>query len=685
MRYLVLLVLIFYTSFSSAQCTQSPIDFSNCNFTSIAHRGYSEFYPENTLIAVEEAFKRGIKYCEIDVSITSDGVYVLHHDPYTIARTTNGTGTISENSFDDLSLLDAGFWKSSYFKGTKVPTLVEALNLAQQYNAFLYLDIKGFDPVLLAKALADSNAEAHRMLPAITSMDRAIQFRLHCPSSSWIWFGANPEHIGDDTWYTEKIEQGCKYFELSSYEIFQDIGWFERFRDKVHENGAELWAYTVNNEEIIYSLMEMGIDGVETDRPYVAQLKSCGFYPTSLYPKKETTGNWNFDLQGMNSLGIGSLLKNYNTNKDSLQEIMFGTTSEMGISAINGQEAQIAKVPAYNPTNGLFVYDNFMMEDSGAVDYTYSLIMDIYIPSAYKGEYIALIQTSPDNLNDADFFISPDGQLGTFGDYHGDYEFDTWQRIIFVLNGNKVQKYLDGNYIGESIVSGSRWTAFNNMAYHGKHGVLLFADDSNETAEIYLSALQLRNYAIGVEEAGKLGTASVEGIPINRANLYSSGIENLEMELIDWEQQSIFIKFQKGVQTNTIKYHLQLSYGANSDIPPEGYFSFSEGEKSFDVTAEDGTTKTWTICMLTPTDADNIGAQNSLEYYPNPVKDIVTIKLNKKGKLFLYNLYGQCLIQEELFKGENSLNLSNLESGNYYFKVVTSTGSTQSGKLVKLH
>ena len=65
MRYLLLLAAILYGLFSHAQCTMSPVDFSECNFTAIAHRGYSEFYPENTLVAVEEAFKRGIKYCEI--------------------------------------------------------------------------------------------------------------------------------------------------------------------------------------------------------------------------------------------------------------------------------------------------------------------------------------------------------------------------------------------------------------------------------------------------------------------------------------------------------------------------------------------------------------------------------------------------------------------------------------------
>lgn len=668
---------------SFGQYIQSPTNFSTCNFTAIAHRGYSEFYPENTLISIEEAFKRGIKYCEIDVAITSDEIYVLHHDPYTIARTTNGSGTISENSLADLNLLDAGFWKAAYFKETNIPTLVQALNIAEKYDAFLYLDIKDFDAELLANSLADSNADPSRILPAITSMESAVQFHAHCPNSNWVWFGADPENVDNDSWYEEKIELGCKYFEISDDDVFENINWFYSFLDKVHEHEAKLWVYTVNNEDIINSLVEMGVDGVETDRPYVAQLKSCGFDPVSLYPKKETSGNWNFESLDFNNTGVGSLLKNLNDDQETLQKITFGTCSEMGIPLIDEQEAKIAKIPAYNPANGLFVYDNFMMEDSGAVDYTYSVVMDIYIPSEYKGDYISLIQTSPDNLNDADFFINPEGKLGTIDDYHGDFEFDAWQRIIFVLNGNKVQKYLNGDFIGETEVLGSRWTAFNNMAYHGKHGILLFADESFETAEIYVGAIQLRNYALDNMEARNLGTPKASGIPVNNANIYTSGIENLEMELIDWEQQIIFIQPKEGNSNDVYNYHLQLSYGASADIALNGAFSFSNGAKEIAVTAQDGTIKNWIICRQVPTNANLNLAQNKVEYYPNPFTEIVNIKLKENGMLSLYNLNGQCLLQEELTQGVHELNLNQLKSGTYLFKVLSDSGEVNSGKLLK--
>ncbi len=683
MRYFGFIVFVIYSFSSVGQCIKNPTDFSDCNFTAVAHRGYSEFYPENTLVAIEEAFKRGIKFCEIDVAISSDNIYVLHHDPYSIARTTNGSGTISNNLFNDLNLLDVGFWKASYFSETKMPTLIEALNLAEKYDGYLYLDIKGFNPELMANSLAQSDADPTRMLPAITSLESAIDFRNYCPNSNWVWFGANPENLEDDNWYNERINLGCKFFELAEDEVFQDIEWFYVYRDKVHENGGKLWVYTINNEERINTLAEMGVDGVETDRPYVAQLKCCGFDPPSLYPRKVTTGNWNFEKLSLESTGVGSMLDKFSSDGATVQEIVFGNTTEMGLPLIEGKESKIAKIPAYNPSNGLFAFDNFMMEDSGSVDYTYSVILDIFIPSVHKGNYIALIQTNPDNLNDADFFINPEGALGTNDDYHGNFNFDSWQRVLFVLNGNKVQKYLNGEFLGETIVDGGRWTAFNNMAYHGKHGILLFADDNTETAELYVSAIQLRNYAIGSDEAQKLGSPKADGIPLTNANLYTTGIENLEMELIDWEQQTIFIKPAEGSLNDVYNYNLQLSYGATADIPLKGTFNFSNGEKSLTVKAEDGSTKNWVICRQIPTNSPVDLAQNQIRYYPNPFTEIVNMELKEPGFFTLYNLNGQCLVQEEFTKGFHQINLNELQSGTYFLKVISGSGEISSGKIIK--
>ena len=49
-------------------------------FTLIAHRGYSDLAPENTLPAFDLALERGYPQLELDVQLTRDGIPVIIHD-----------------------------------------------------------------------------------------------------------------------------------------------------------------------------------------------------------------------------------------------------------------------------------------------------------------------------------------------------------------------------------------------------------------------------------------------------------------------------------------------------------------------------------------------------------------------------------------------------------------------------
>lgn len=94
----------------------------------VAHRGFSGAAPENTLAAIRLAMKvKEVEWIEIDVQLSSDGVPVVIHD-FTLNRTTNGTGTVRERTWDELKSLDAGRWKSRWFAGERIPTLGEVLD-----------------------------------------------------------------------------------------------------------------------------------------------------------------------------------------------------------------------------------------------------------------------------------------------------------------------------------------------------------------------------------------------------------------------------------------------------------------------------------------------------------------------------------------------------------------------------
>lgn len=95
-------------------------------FTIIAHRGASAYYPENTLPSFEAAIEMGADMVELDVQLTSDKEVVVFHDEK-ISRCTDGRGKIADYTLAELKKLDAGSWFDKEFKNTTIPTLAEVL------------------------------------------------------------------------------------------------------------------------------------------------------------------------------------------------------------------------------------------------------------------------------------------------------------------------------------------------------------------------------------------------------------------------------------------------------------------------------------------------------------------------------------------------------------------------------
>lgn len=90
----------------------------------IAHRGASALYPENTLRAFIAAAELGADMCEFDVRMTRDGEVVVIHDA-TVNRTTDGRGRVAAMSATAIGRLDAGVRFGAEFRGEHIPTLIE--------------------------------------------------------------------------------------------------------------------------------------------------------------------------------------------------------------------------------------------------------------------------------------------------------------------------------------------------------------------------------------------------------------------------------------------------------------------------------------------------------------------------------------------------------------------------------
>lgn len=87
------------------------------------------------------ALDAGAEGIELDVHLTKDGEVVVIHD-HTLARTTNGTGLVADLTLAELQELDAGLWFSPEFKGERLPSLREVLELLKEHNVLLNVETK---------------------------------------------------------------------------------------------------------------------------------------------------------------------------------------------------------------------------------------------------------------------------------------------------------------------------------------------------------------------------------------------------------------------------------------------------------------------------------------------------------------------------------------------------------------
>ncbi len=135
----------------------------------VAHRGASRAAPENTLSALRAAAEAGARAVEVDVSLLGDGTAVLHHDA-TLDRCTDAEGPLLAIGRGDLARIDVGLWFGPGFRGERVATLGEALEVTDGLGLAANLELKphGADPGPLAEAVADA-LDAYEGPPVVVS------------------------------------------------------------------------------------------------------------------------------------------------------------------------------------------------------------------------------------------------------------------------------------------------------------------------------------------------------------------------------------------------------------------------------------------------------------------------------------------------------------------------------------
>ncbi len=140
-----------------------------------AHRGYSAHYPENTMLAFEQAKAAGATTCEIDLVLSKDGEAVVIHDDL-LERTTNGHGFVADHDLVDLRALDAAARHRGQFERVTMPTFAEVVRWAIDARMGLVVEMKERErPEVLSdrvlKVLGDTNGFGNVIVLSFNHVD----------------------------------------------------------------------------------------------------------------------------------------------------------------------------------------------------------------------------------------------------------------------------------------------------------------------------------------------------------------------------------------------------------------------------------------------------------------------------------------------------------------------------------
>lgn len=218
----------------------------------IAHRGASGDYPENTLLAIEQAIAQGADAIEIDVFAVQDELIVIHD--HHLARTTNGSGSIYQYSLAQLQQFDAG-------RGERIPTLWQVMQCVQN-KLWLNIELKGGDTVapllkLLQSAEQQLNFNCEQLV--ISSFNHHLLAALK---------QARPELKLGALTASLPLDYAGFAVSLQAYSLHCDVSFIDQaFVDDAKSHGLKVYVYTVDHADDIDRLRQYGVDGIFTNFP----------------------------------------------------------------------------------------------------------------------------------------------------------------------------------------------------------------------------------------------------------------------------------------------------------------------------------------------------------------------------------------------------------------------------------
>lgn len=229
-----------------------------------AHRGLAVDAPENTLLAFARALAVGSSYIETDVHASHDGVAVIAHDP-DLRRVAGRNVKVEQLTMSELRRVDLGHGQSFCSLAEALDTFPETrFNIDVKSRAAVRPTIEAIvaarasNRVLVSSFDERRRAAALRELPGVVSSASARRFVFALLGGK---VGFSPAVRGS--------LKGLVAVQVPEKALGLRVT-TSRMIERLHAAGVEIHVWTVNDPQRMRELLDLGVDGIVTDRADLA-------------------------------------------------------------------------------------------------------------------------------------------------------------------------------------------------------------------------------------------------------------------------------------------------------------------------------------------------------------------------------------------------------------------------------
>ncbi|MFA8298538.1 MAG: choice-of-anchor J domain-containing protein [Hyphomicrobiales bacterium] len=300
------------------------------------------------------------------------------------------------------------------------------------------------------------------------------------------------------------------------------------------------------------------------------------------------------------------------------------------------------------------------------------------------GEYYALTRNDETGFSQLNKFDIKTGELELISEnneeqFYVSFAIDKYGRAVGLNMDSEIKQIELNSFSGQKIgqINAPVYFLHQSMAFDNEDNILYMNPYNGAYSYVYKADFS-KNEITGVDEIYR--SAEITSIAFNKPysgnkiHFYDKLSNNFDADeiQIDIYNTTYTIAAKDFNKTDTEVGYMDAQNMPNGKTKIKARY-IKDGSVKKEIEKEIDVTESANIeleVVLGSTELES----NNISIFPQPAKDIINLEADASGSLKIHNSVGQVVIETEVSKGKNVINVSNLKSGLYVLKLNSEKG-----------